>query len=92
MPFPLTQTQDSPRGTSLECRGDREELPTGTAVASRDGSCRERSGIVMEKVIPCDNVPNLLVLIVHLKHSSAPQQLALTVMPLGNQSISRGPQ
>jgi hypothetical protein len=66
VPFPLAQTQHSHRGISLDFTEDVEELPNGTATASQDVSCRVRSGIVMERMIPRDNVSSLLVFIMFL--------------------------
>lgn len=34
VPFSLVQTHDSHRGTSLDCRGDVENIPTGTVAVS----------------------------------------------------------
>lgn len=84
MPFPLSQTQDSHRGTSLDCKGDVEELPTGNDVASHVGSCRLRSGNVMERMNPRDNVPSLFNLY------CAPQALQRCTIAVGIDSDALG--
>jgi len=88
VPFLLFQTHDSCKGTSVDCRRGVEECPTESVAAYRE--CVR--ALSWRRMTPHDNMLGLLVFIVLLSCSRfSAKQMALTMMPLGNQSISQGP-
>jgi hypothetical protein len=69
-----------------------EELPTETVAASREWFLQTELGLaLLWKTIPRDNLLLLSAFIAHFKCSRVSSQWsALTLMPLGKQSIRKG--
>jgi len=91
VPFSLVRTHDSHRGTRLDCRGNVEELRTETVAASHEWFFQDWGLALLWRTKPRDSLLRLSAFIAHFKCSRvSSQRSALTLMPLGKQSIRRG--
>ena len=92
VPFSLVRTHDSHRGTRMDCRGNVEELPIETVAASHECFFQDWGlALLWRRTKPRDSLLRLSAFIAHFKCSRVSSlRSALTLMPLGKQSIRKG--